>query len=76
MEEFGFDDRVRIDIPDETDRDHQYHGNHGEIIDIIDDDAGKETGNLQDSQIFRIQFDESATIRDFRRRNLRPPIEE
>jgi len=67
---------VRINIPDETDRDHRYHGNHGEIIDVIDDDVGKETGDLQDSQIFRIQFDESATTRDLRRRDLRPPIEE
>ena len=39
MSEFGQGDRVRIDIPDETDPDHeQYHGQHGTVIKIISDD--------------------------------------
>lgn len=76
MNEFGVGDRVRIDIPDETDPDHRFHGSHGNVVDVIDDDAGIETGQSQDSRIFRVEFDESATIQDFRRRDLRPPIDE
>lgn len=34
-------DRVRIDIPDETDPDYdRFHGRHGEIVAILVDDAG------------------------------------
>lgn len=75
MPRFETGDRVRIDIPDETDPDHRFHGRHGEIVDVIDDDAGKETGELQDSQIFRIQLEDDGKV-DFRVRDLRPPIED
>jgi len=35
MTDFSAGNAVRIDIPDETDPDHnQYHGDHGHIIDI------------------------------------------
>ena len=44
-------DRVRIDIPDEDDPDFQWHGEHGVIIDIIEDDAGLATGDARDSVI-------------------------
>jgi ribosomal protein L21E len=46
MELFSEGDGVRIDIPDETDPDHsQYHGKHGTIVSIIEDHAGKVTGD-------------------------------
>jgi len=67
-------DRVRIDIPDETDPDYRYHGEHGKVVKILDDDAGRETGNPQDSQIYRLRL-ESGETADFRLRDLRPPIE-
>jgi len=76
MKEFGVGDRVRIDIPDEIDPNHRFHGTHGNIVDVIDDDADIETGQSQDSQIYRVEFDDSATVHDFRRRDLRPPIDE
>jgi hypothetical protein len=45
----GVGDRVRVDIPDETDPDHHLHGQHGEIITTISNDAGEETGDHRGS---------------------------
>jgi len=40
MQHFSKGDRVRIDIPDETDPDHeQYHGVHGHVVRVLTDDA-------------------------------------
>jgi hypothetical protein len=67
-------DRVRIDLPDETDPDHQYHGKHGVVVRILSDDAGEETGDERDSRLYRIQFESGETI-DVRWRDIRPPIQ-
>jgi hypothetical protein len=70
MEEtsIGNGDRVRIDIPDETDPDHKlYHGKHGEVISVISDDT-------EDSDIYRIDLDTGGTF-DARIWDLRPPID-
>ncbi len=68
------DERVRIDIPDETDPDHRLHGDHGRIMTIIRDDAGIETGDTRDSLIYRVRTDDDHTV-DVRWRDLRPPLE-
>lgn len=39
------DDRVRIDIPDESDPDHRLHGEHGHVVEVLQDDASVETGD-------------------------------
>ncbi|MFC7043852.1 hypothetical protein [Halonotius sp. GCM10025705] len=45
MTAFSTGDTVRIDIPDETDPDHdQYHGDHGHIIDVVKDELTTITG--------------------------------
>lgn len=50
MRRFDEGDRVRVDIPDKTDPDHdRLHGKRGIVVDIIEDDAGLETGDLRDS---------------------------
>lgn len=67
-------ERVRINIPDETDPDHRLHGTHGRVMDIIKDDAGTETGDDRDSGIYRIRTDDGDTV-DVRWRDLRPPID-
>jgi len=68
-------DRVRIDIPDETDPDHeQYHGEHGTVAETITDEAHVVTGESREGQIFRVKLD-SGEIADFRFRDLRPPVE-
>ncbi|SEL20226.1 hypothetical protein [Haloferax larsenii] len=75
MSGFAEGDRVRIDIPDESDPDFdRYHGTHGVVEDVMDDNAGTVTGNDRDSKIFRVKLDSGETI-DFRWRDLRPPVE-
>lgn len=75
MDSFTEGDRIRIDIPDETDPDHgHYHGEHGKVTECIEDHAGKVTGDEDDSTIFRVALD-SGEVVDFRERDLRPPIE-
>jgi hypothetical protein len=66
-------DQVRADIPDVTDTDHElYHGRCGEIIEVVQDDAGTVTGDKRDSRIYRVEF-ENGEVVDFRWRDLRPP---
>jgi len=56
---FNIGDRVRIDIPDETDTDHeQLHNRHGEVIDILEDDADNLTGDSRDAVVYRVQLDD------------------
>ena len=72
MSRFTEGDRIRVDIPDKTDPDHdQYHGNHGEIISVIDDDAGTTTGDERDGSLYRVELSNGQTA-DFRWRDLRP----
>lgn len=72
---FSIGDRIRVDIPDETDPDHdQYHGQHGTIVNILEDDAAEETGREKDGFLFNVKFD-SGNVMDFRGRDLRPPLE-
>jgi len=71
--QFEEGDRVRIDIPDETDPDYnRLHGRHGEIIAILADDAGAVTGDDRDAVLYRVQLDDG-TKTDVRWRDLRPP---
>jgi ribosomal protein L21E len=75
MPQFIEGDRVRVDLPDESDPDHrEYHGEHGTIVDVLQDDAGAVTGDDRDSHLFRVELDGGDTI-DLRWRDLRPPIE-
>lgn len=67
-------DRVRIDIPDETDSDHHYHAEHGVIVAVTRDDAGTSTGDGRDSYLYRVQLASGQEV-DFRWRDLRPPLE-
>jgi ribosomal protein L21E len=74
MERFSKGDRVRIDIPDETDPDHQeYHGEHGRVVAVLSDDADSLTADDRDAQLYRVMLDSGETA-DFRWRDLRPPI--
>ncbi len=76
MAKFVEGDRVRIDLPDETDPDHsRYHGKHGVIVTVLTDDAGAVTADERDSQLYRVAL-ENGEIVDFRWRDLRPPIDD
>ena len=75
MARFSKGDDVRIDIPDKADPDYsQYHGVHGTIVSVLEDDANTITGDEQERFIYRIEL-ESGETADFRWRDLRPPNE-
>lgn len=74
MAKFTEGDRVRVDLPDETDPDHDlYHGVHGTVVDVLKDDADAVTGDAQAGSIFRVELENGETA-DFRWRDLRPPL--
>lgn len=76
MNRFSKGDRVRIDIPDESDPDHeQYHDEHGQIIAVLTDDADSITNDLRDTRLYRVVLDSGEEV-DIRWRDLRPPIDE
>lgn len=76
MQAFSKGDRVRIDIPDETDVDHQaYHGQHGRVVLVLNDDADAVTGDSRDSQIYRVALENGEDI-DFLQRDLCPPLDD
>jgi len=75
MSQYDVGERVRIDIPDETDPDNeQYHGEHGQIADILEDEAGSLTGDERGSTIYRVAFSTGGEI-DPQHQLIRPPIE-
>jgi hypothetical protein len=74
--EFEKGDRVRIDITDELDPDHErLHGRHAKVIKIIADDAGEVTGDPRDSRLYRVRMNDGGTV-DVRWSDLRPPFNE
>ena len=76
MQRFSEGDRVRIDIPDETDPDHnQYYGEHGHAVTVLIDDAEALTGDERDNRLYRVALDSGETV-DFRWPGLRTPIDE
>jgi hypothetical protein len=70
---FEIGDAVRIDIPGETDPDHdRLHGCQGEIAAVLEDDAGEVTGDVRDTMLYRVQLEDGTEV-DVRWRDLRPP---
>ena len=72
MKGFEIGDRVRVDIPNEDDPDHErLHRKQGTIVKMFEDDAGKQTGDPRDSHLFRVEIDDDV-VEDLRWRDLRP----
>lgn len=72
MRRFEVGDSVRMDIPDTEDLDFErYHGRTGEVVEVIEDDAGKETGDERDSYLFDVEFVDGNS-KHFRWRDLWP----
>lgn len=70
--QFEVGDRVRVDIPDETDPDYgRLHGRHGKIVAILEDDASTVTGDTRDAVLYCVQL-EDGTKTDVRWRDIRP----
>lgn len=63
-------DRVRVDIPDKSDPDFEYHWVRGEIIKVVEDNADEYTRDSDDKYIYRVEFD-TGQQKDFRWRSLR-----
>ena len=75
MKRFEVGDRVRIDIPDKGDPDFElYHDRTGEVVEVIGDDADAVTGDVRDSYLFAVEFENDDT-EHFRWRDLRPAPE-
>lgn len=75
MTQFSEGDRVRVDIPDESDPDHErYHGEHGTVVAVMDDELGDITSNEGDGMLLRVEL-ESGESMDFRPVDLRSPFE-
>jgi len=73
MQRFTEGDRVRIDLPDQDDPDHnQFHGRKGTVVAVLEDDAGTATGDVRDSTVYCVALEDEVTM-DFRWRDLRPP---
>lgn len=69
---FEVGDWVRVDIPDSTDPDfEELHGKQGEVVEIIEDDAGSVTGDERDNILYRVSLGAGNTV-DVRWRDLRP----
>ena len=63
MKRFDIGDTVRIDIPGETDPDHErLHGRRGTVVEIISDDAGTVTGDQRKGYLFRVEIADSDTV--------------
>jgi hypothetical protein len=72
MQRFTPGDRVRVDIPDETDPDHTlYHDTYGTVIEVSEDDGSDMTGDPRDDIRYRVKLDMDEVV-DFRWRDLRP----
>jgi hypothetical protein len=73
MKRFEEVNGVRIDIPDRDDPDFaRLHRRKGTVEGMFEDDAGLESGDVRDSDIYRISLDDSEETIDVRWRDLRP----
>ncbi|ADD03846.1 uncharacterized protein Nmag_0254 [Natrialba magadii ATCC 43099] len=58
-------ERVRIDIPDELDPDFRWHGEHGLVISLNEDELGP---------IYAVGLEDHHIVIDARPRDIRPPL--
>lgn len=73
MKRYEAGQAVRIDIPDESDPDHErLHGQRGRIVEILEDDASELLNDEREQYLFRVRVDESGEEVDVRWRDLRP----
>ena len=72
MRGFEEGDRVRVDIPDQSDPDHdRLHRAYGTVVEVIEDDAGQETGDPRDSHIILVETEDDGIVH-LRWRDVRP----
>jgi len=66
--------RWLLDVGKDPDHD-QYHGKHGNVVAILEDDTDTVTGDDRESVVYRVELETGETA-DFRWRDLRPPFDE
>lgn len=71
---FVVGDRVRIDIPDETDPEFTHHRKRGTVVAVREDDADDVTGDTRDRYLYEVQLSESEATVALRWRDLRPVL--
>jgi len=54
-------DRVRIDIPDETDVDFEYHGEHGMVL-------------SRDTGVYEVALEDHNILMEVTENEIRPPL--
>ena len=75
MTEFSTGETVRIDIPDETDPDHDaYHGEHGQVIEIVEGEITTITGEQVEEIRYRIRLRDGEEL-ELPAYSIRPPIQ-
>lgn len=75
MPDYHAGDRVKIDLPNESNPNHDpYHEEHGTIVDSLEDDSNTLGGDEQDSNIYRIHLDAGEKL-EIRHLVIRPPIQ-
>jgi len=75
MSEFSTGETVRIDIPDETDPDHDaYHGEHGHVIDIVEGEMTTITGEQVEEIRYRIRLPDGEEL-ELPSHAIRPSIQ-
>lgn len=73
---FCGDDSIRPHLPDGTDPDREhYNGCFGDVIEVFEDDARRETGDEQENKVYWVRL-EDGEVADFCWRDLHPRIEE
>ena len=74
MAEFSTGDTVCIDIPDETDPDHDsYHSDHGRIIDVVKGEITTITGEQIEEPRYWIRLLDGEEL-ELPAHAIRPPI--
>lgn len=74
MDRFEVGDRVWVDIPDETDPDHdRLHGKYSRITEVLRDDAARVANDERDVVLYRVPLEAGETV-DTRQRDVRPPL--
>lgn len=72
--EYSVGDRVQVYLPRADDPDHQYHGELGEIADVIEDDLSAVTDNPSRGYLYTVAFDDpELDAVDFRYDDLQTP---
>jgi len=61
MHQYRLADRVRIDIPDETDPDFEYHGEHGMIL-------------SRDVRVYEVALEDHNILMEVTEDEIRPPL--